>query len=863
MGVRAQLALNQINSSGDLIGGPNAAGQIGDYLFRNNLIEVIVTGIGHTSQYTNTGGHIIDIDNLSGSGDRFNCLFTYFDNNFPDQADYSTATIINNGSNGQPAILRLTGVYSENSQIAVTTDYTLDLDQNFITVTTKLVNHSSSALNDFGLGDAVQWGSTDHFAPGYGYDLSGQTTTQPWLGGSSGDISYAYTTPSGTTTGPHGAAWSDPVATNADIPAGDSVSYTRYLTVGTGDLASAVDVVYALRGEETGLLDGRIVDDGTSQGLAGVAIDVSTNTGLPYSLIRTNGSGNYSAFLPQGNYHLVVSKDNYVSQEWDILIINNRTLTMNLRLVYSGGGGGDYPIGDTLTYILRPLSNIPTIVKRDSMLTIQATADPGITGWTAGLVFEDLSYDLPLLNAVYDTGLQRWFIDFGLPTNAPVELYDLWLAAPGIIDTVKNAVKIIDDYKTDYYFIQITDTHLPTNMYYYEPGAQQDTSNMADVWSLIKDFNVINPEFVFHTGDLVNEGELEDYLGLRYFSRAQRLLENFDMPVYVGAGNHDIGGWLETPVADGTARQDWWRFFGWKYLNQTSGDGPFNQDYYFDYGNTRYIDLEAYDNYDSWRYEIYGPSSFTSQQLVWLNNLIGATDPSKWIVTLIHYDFLDQFNLTTMGIDMNLWGHIHSDQGSIYTQPYDLSTNNVCNGERSFRVVKVDSQGLHPQLTMSSGSNGQNFTIGYSPANDGTHDSVTATIVNNYNFTFNHGQVVFRMPGASSYNVTNGQLWQRITHSDSTVSCYVEVSLTANATTTVTCEVGTPYFLPGDANGDGRLIGSDVTYLVQYFAGRNPAPDPFYAGDANGDCEIIGSDVTYLVTYFRGIGPAPVAGDCP
>ena len=70
-------------------------------------------------------------------------------------------------------------------------------------------------------------------------------------------------------------------------------------------------------------------------------------------------------------------------------------------------------------------------------------------------------------------------------------------------------------------------------------------------------------------------------------------------------------------------------------------------------------------------------------------------------------------------------------------------------------------------------------------------------------------------------------------------------------------------FVPGDANGDGRVIGSDVTYLVAYFRGINPPPTPFFAGDANGDCQIIGSDVTYLVAYFRGIGAPPVMGDCP
>ena len=62
------------------------------------------------------------------------------------------------------------------------------------------------------------------------------------------------------------------------------------------------------------------------------------------------------------------------------------------------------------------------------------------------------------------------------------------------------------------------------------------------------------------------------------------------------------------------------------------------------------------------------------------------------------------------------------------------------------------------------------------------------------------------------------------------------------------------------------VIGSDVTYLVNYFRGmstnpacllHNPlatvAPTYFFAAaDINGDCNVIGSDVTRLVNYFRG-----------
>ncbi|MCP4582000.1 MAG: hypothetical protein GY839_10300 [candidate division Zixibacteria bacterium] len=69
-------------------------------------------------------------------------------------------------------------------------------------------------------------------------------------------------------------------------------------------------------------------------------------------------------------------------------------------------------------------------------------------------------------------------------------------------------------------------------------------------------------------------------------------------------------------------------------------------------------------------------------------------------------------------------------------------------------------------------------------------------------------------------------------------------------------------YLPGDVNmASGAwppsVIGSDVTYLVNYFRGfPNCPPCPvdnlWQSADANGDCNILGSDVTKLVNYFRG-----------
>lgn len=72
-------------------------------------------------------------------------------------------------------------------------------------------------------------------------------------------------------------------------------------------------------------------------------------------------------------------------------------------------------------------------------------------------------------------------------------------------------------------------------------------------------------------------------------------------------------------------------------------------------------------------------------------------------------------------------------------------------------------------------------------------------------------------------------------------------------------------YVPGDVNGDGNVMGNDVTYGVRYFKGLGfPPPDScqlpdenwlYVAGDANGNCSFTGSDITFLVAYFKGSNP--------
>ena len=69
-------------------------------------------------------------------------------------------------------------------------------------------------------------------------------------------------------------------------------------------------------------------------------------------------------------------------------------------------------------------------------------------------------------------------------------------------------------------------------------------------------------------------------------------------------------------------------------------------------------------------------------------------------------------------------------------------------------------------------------------------------------------------------------------------------------------------YLLGDVNmynasWPPAVIGSDVTYLVNFFRGISTSHpcllDGFWcSADVNGDCRVVGSDVTRLVSYFRG-----------
>ncbi|MCK9309079.1 MAG: metallophosphoesterase [Candidatus Cloacimonetes bacterium] len=537
-------------------------------------------------------------------------------------------------------------------------------------------------------------------------------------------------------------------------------------------------------------------------------VNVSQNTGS----LGISYSGN-STLSGQG----VLIKLNFMANNTGVSVLNLSSVSFGADDIQSLINGSvtvnsNYnTIGDTLTVIQRPILNIPAIQIPGETLAITCVAPSTTTGFNAWLLHGSKRISMPVTSSNWQTTPDRWELQATVPQVPVFELYDLEINANGgIHDISQNAVQVLPSRKSSYYFVQITDLHMPTIIRYPDAGFDTDSTAVVDYRAVMEDINLIRPEFVLITGDLVDEGELENFSDQYWYGWVQRELSEMEVPVYVVAGNHDIGGWNSTPPPAGSSRRNWWRYFGWKWLDNASTSWPYHtQDYYFTYGNTAFIGLEAYNNYENWRSNIYGSDSFTSQQLAWLNNTVNAF-PGYTKVLFHHYDFQTQLNLGALGIDMALWGHIHSNSGSIYSSPYDLGTKCTCNGGRAYRVIKVNNDQLTPLNTIYAGANGSNISVSYSPSNYAVADTVSAVIVNNQSMGFENSLIKFNMPlGNSSYTVTGGEL-EQIDRSGIFNVCYVRVNLLPSVSRTVTIKVS------GVSNSDLIAVPSPIRITSCY-----------------------------------------------
>jgi hypothetical protein len=198
----------------------------------------------------------------------------------------------------------------------------------------------------------------------------------------------------------------------------------------------------------------------------------------------------------------------------------------------------------------------------------------------------------------------------------------------------------------------------------------------------------------------------------------------------------------------------------------------------------------------------------------WLADDLAAASGSASQVLFYHYDFSRQINLYNLGVEMALWGHIHSDAGGIESPPYNLATDNVCDASCAYRVVRVSDGVLHPTETVRAGPDGRKLHAYFVPANNGLHSSVTAHITNNIGMRFEHAMLKFEMPPDCDSVEVNGGTLLGIEHLDGADRYFVGIDILPSSSMEVTLSV------------DSCVVLDDLTGLAL----APNRPNPFNPG---------------------------------
>ncbi|MDD3627855.1 MAG: metallophosphoesterase [bacterium] len=415
---------------------------------------------------------------------------------------------------------------------------------------------------------------------------------------------------------------------------------------------------------------------------------------------------------------------------------------------------------DPLTIIQRPVTGYPEIVKKGNKFNLLLRTESSDSGWELFADTKFNTYPLAYSDEGYDNERKIRILSVSTD-NLPLFTYDLIVeSTDGKHDRTENAFRVISEFRNRYQFIHMSDLHLPEHFYGY--------ISIPDFESVLDNIDVINPEFIIITGDVTNRGDQEWAVEI-----LQNMLRETELPVFIMAGNHDTGEWC----GKGWARENWRKYFGLWYHDpeSTENDGYYTEDLYFKYGSVYYIILEAYLNYSDFMTDYYEGKSLTDEQRLWLHNLVSEfSENIKFL--FYHYDFdgtIDEF-IGKKNVVAGFFGHTHASsiyEGLNYVK---INTGSVTEN-REYRIVKIQNDNiLNTSLQI-----GTILDFSFNLENNGTSNSITATVTNNSNYSLENCRLDFIMPETQfEYGCDGGEIIQTVETIDGSVivSCEFDIS---------------------------------------------------------------------------------------
>ena len=387
-------------------------------------------------------------------------------------------------------------------------------------------------------------------------------------------------------------------------------------------------------------------------------------------------------------------------------------------------------------------------------------------------------------------------IDVTVPSDAPADRYDLVLKTTKGDVISHGGVKVLKEYKQEYYIMHMSDGHL------YQSGYDAYTL-LSRKTEMIKMANIMDCQLIVETGDNMYNVRNHPEREVMYF-------QGDDNQGILGMADATAATFLVLGDHDAYASNDWP-----KSTVQVNSD--FFNDYWgmqnscFSYGNGRFMMLNnawavSETNAGDHQYEI-------DEAVSWL---AGQGAGGNFFVTAGHcYNKMHEFIDDAQPLSLVLAGDKHHirtgnpysfDDGSpevayiagSIRDHFEFNLFRINNEAGSFETVSGENAVVE---VLESGDQNDvatwvpNLTLDYLNENNGSSFENTATIVNKFNFPIEGANVRFIMPAGFEYRVTNGEIRQQFDGDEFRI---IDVVLDVPANSTATVEIGDADQCPDD-----------------------------------------------------------------
>ena len=265
--------------------------------------------------------------------------------------------------------------------------------------------------------------------------------------------------------------------------------------------------------------------------------------------------------------------------------------------------------------IIYPLSTFPSLVEKDSNFIINFEADEfekiNVIITTS---YEPVEDTILLDNINYWEENSIWQIEVNVPSSTPEELYNITLLFEKDGESYKcsqpRALNVYNKFTDNFSFIHLADLHYGDPRGLFE--SIKETIGFKSIKRCIKEINLLHPDFVLISGDIVF-GQLYPFEYRREYQKCYDLLQTFDVPIFLVPGNHD--GYNRI-LEDGL--EYWQEYFGPLF-------------YSFNYGDYHFTGVNSFDMSKILRLTfLFIPlnwgGSISNEQLDWVENDLESSD---------------------------------------------------------------------------------------------------------------------------------------------------------------------------------------------------------------------------------------------